>query len=146
MTQRARPATLPSLVQLLGMLLVGGLAAGCVMTPVAFDPGAYESVLIYGADRHFKLDWEPGERGGRPTVTGHIENLWGFLVYDMRLRVESLDADGKVLRNNVGYVFGYIGGGARVYFEVPVPERAPSYRVSVLTFGFTTGDGARQDP
>ncbi len=133
------------LLSLVTICLALGAAAGCTMTPMPFDAKAYESAMIHGAERHFELDWEPGERNGRPTVTGHVKNLWGFLTYDIRLRVESLDADGTLIRTNVGFVPGWLGAGARVYFEVPVPERAPTYRVSVLTFGFSTGDGARDE-
>jgi hypothetical protein len=57
----------------------------------------------------------------------------------MRLRVETLDAAGGVTGSQIGYVSGYVTPGSRVYFEVPLPAKAPNYRVSVLSFDTIQG-------
>jgi hypothetical protein len=128
----------------LGVALLALLVAGCAGWPRVDDPAAYQRALVYGSERYFALDWGPGERWGRPTVTGHIENVWNFPTWDIRLKVESLDAQGNVTRAIVGYVHGHLHVGTRAYFEVFVPERAPAYRVSVLTFNWSTGAHGNQ--
>jgi hypothetical protein len=60
---------------------------------------------------------------------------------NVRLRVEALDAAGAVTAAYIGYVNGFITPGSRVYFEVPVETKAPSYRVSVLSFDPVQGHG-----
>ena len=101
---------------------------------VAADESGFESYAIYGAEQFFRLNWEPAERGGRPIVTGYIQNDYGFTARDVRLRVESLDTGGRVVAKTTGYVPGVMTPGSHVYFEVPVAARADGYRVSVLSF------------
>jgi hypothetical protein len=58
---------------------------------------------------------------------------------NVRLRVEALDAASNVAASSIGYVNGYVTPGARVYFEAPVPAKAPTYRVTVLSFDIIQG-------
>jgi hypothetical protein len=95
---------------------------------------AQESYGVYGADRFFKLEWSAGERKGHPVVSGYIFNDYGFAARDVRLRVEALDASGKVVATTIGSVPFIVTPGTRAPFEVPVPQRAASYRVTVLSF------------
>src|SRR2546429_7837759 len=48
----------------------------------------------------------------------------------MRLLVESLDANGKTIDTTSGSVAD-VPPGSRVYFEVPVKQKAPRYRVTI---------------
>jgi hypothetical protein len=89
---------------------------------------------IYGVESYFKVEWQPDERGGKPLVSGYVTNQWGLGARNVRLRVEALDAGGGVTATYIGYVNGYVTPGSRVYFEVPVPAKAPNYRVTVLSF------------
>ena len=95
---------------------------------------AQEDYDVYGAEQFFKLEWSVGERKGHPVVAGYIFNDYGFAARDVRLRVEALDAAGKVIGTTIGYVPFIVTPGTRAPFEVPVPQRAASYRVSVLSF------------
>ena len=87
-----------------------------------------------GRDR-WRRDWLGGwrfggERRGRPNVSGYIVNQYRARAENLRLRVEALDASGKPVATTHGYVAN-VPAGARVYFEVPVKERAPRYRVTI---------------
>jgi hypothetical protein len=97
---------------------------------------------IYGVDSYFKVDWQPDERRGKPLVTGYVTSQWGLGSRNVRLRVEALDASGNVTANYIGYVNGYVPPGSRVYFEVPVEAKAPTYRVTVLSFDPVYGHGS----
>jgi hypothetical protein len=81
-------------------------------------------------DRFFGLEWAGGERRGRPNVNGYIVNNYRVRAANMRLVVESLDAGGKVIDTTSGFAAD-VPPGARVYFEVPVKQKAPRYRVTI---------------
>ena len=110
------------------LLLTQACAGGAV------SPASVQSYGIYGTDNHFKLEWQPDERRGRPVVTGYVTNQWGISVNNVRMRVEALDTAGGVTATYIGYVFGDVTPGTRAYFEVPVPQKAANYRVSVLSY------------
>lgn len=98
-----------------------------------------QSYRTYGSEAFFKVDWEAGERRGRPIVTGHVVNTYGMAAHQVRLLVESLDAAGQVTATKVGYVSGDVLPGARIYFEVPVERTAPAYRVVVMSWDWKGG-------
>jgi hypothetical protein len=115
--------------------------AGTAMSETATGGGAASppSYGTYGAESFFKVEAQPDERRGRPTVSGYVTNQGGKSARNVRLRVEALDAAGAVSGTTIGYVSGYVTPGSRVYFEVPVPSRAAGYRVSVLSFDIIQG-------
>lgn len=111
----------------------GGMTQGGSSTSVRASAGA-QSYGVYGTERYFTLEWQPHERRGKSVVSGYVTNQWGIGVNNVRLRVEALDSAGNVSATDIGYVFGDVTPGAHVYFEVPVQQKAASYRVSVLSF------------
>jgi len=101
---------------LLLCLLTGAVAA---LAQSSLDP-----------DRFFGLEWAGGERRGRPAVTGYVVNNYRVRAANMRLNIDTLDAGGKVVDTASGFVAD-VPPGARVYFEVPVKQKAPRYRVTI---------------
>ena len=59
---------------------------------------------------------------------------------NVRLRVDSLDAAGKPIASTDAYVPDVPAGG-RVYFEAPVKERAPRYRVTITSWDWREASG-----
>ena len=114
-------------------------AAALMLTSASPSIGAAQSYGIYGTERYFTIESETGERRGRPVVRGYITSQYGFGVRDVRLRVEALDGADAVVNTQIGYVNGLVLPGGRVYFEVPVTERAPKYRVTVLSYDVFQG-------
>lgn len=112
-----KPATL-GLVLLLAFLVVAGAA-------LAQSPG--------DPDRYFALEWSGGERRGRPNVNGYVVNNYRVRAANMRLLVEALDASGKAIDTTTGFVAD-VPPGARVYFEVPVKQKAARYRVTITSW------------
>ena len=105
---------------LLLCLLIAGAAAALAQSTI--DP-----------DRFFGLEWAGGERRGHPNVNGYIVNNYRVRAANMRLMVETLDASGKAIDSTSGFVAD-VPPGARVYFEVPVKQKAPRYRVTITTW------------
>lgn len=98
-----------------------------------------QSYRTYGSEAFFAVDWQPGDRRGRPVVTGHVVNTYGIATHNVRVLVESLDSAGQVTATTIGYVSGDVLPGARMYFEVPVARAAPVYRVVVLSWDWKSG-------
>jgi hypothetical protein len=119
----------------------GGVMDSAPSAPVAGGGTTAPSYGIYGTDSYFTLEWQPDERRGKPMVSGYITNQWGLTTRNVRLRVEALDAAGNVTASYIGYVNGFVNPGSHVYFEVPVQAKAPSYRVTVLSFDPAQGHG-----
>jgi hypothetical protein len=116
-----KPATLGR-VLVLGLLVVGGAALAQTVDP----------------DRFFALEWTGGERRGRPNVNGHVVNNYRVRAANMRLLVETLDTGGKPVESTTGFVADVPPGG-RVYFEVPVKQKAPRYRVTITSWEWREG-------
>src|SRR5258705_2091851 len=71
--------------------------------------------LAFAADAQgdFTVSWEPHMVGGRDAaVKGYVDNRSQLRVGDVHLRVESLDASGKVIGEAVGWVAGDVAAGA----------------------------------
>jgi hypothetical protein len=111
-------------------------AVGLLLSPVVVHAQTYRT---YGSEAFFAVDWQAGERRGRPVVSGHVVNTYGIAAHYVRLLVESLDTAGQVTGTTVGYVSGDVLPGARMYFEVPVERAAPAYRVVVLSWDWKGG-------
>jgi hypothetical protein len=111
------------------LLLIGSIAAAAVALAQFGD-----------ADRFFGLEWGGGERRGRPNVNGYIVNNYRMRAGNVQLRVESLDAGGKTVATTSGNVADVPPGG-RVYFEVPVKDKAPRYRVTITGWDWREGGG-----
>ncbi len=75
-----------------------------------------------------------------PVYSGYIYNDGGGGAANIRLLVETLDAEGKVIGQAQGAALGSMLGRDRLYFEVPLQATGASYRVRVLSWdSFATG-------
>jgi hypothetical protein len=102
---------------------------------------ATEAVAQFGdADRFFGLEWAGGERRGHPNVTGYVVNNYRVRAGNVRLLIESLDASGKTV-GTTSTVVADVPAGGRVYFEVPVRERTPRYRVTITSWDWRETGG-----
>ena len=90
--------------------------------------------LVRGWEQFFKVTWEPLQRHGRPYVAGYVMNDFGFPAMRVQLLVDGLDASGHVTSQSVSWLGSSVQPGSRVYFEVPAPQPAVTYRVSVFAF------------
>ena len=89
----------------------------------------------------FRTDGREGQsKKGSPVYSGYIYNDGGGGVANVRLLIETLDAEGKVVGEAQGTALGSMLGRDRLYFEVPLQARGASYRVRVLSWDtFGTG-------
>jgi hypothetical protein len=80
----------------------------------------------------FQFDQSQGHRG--LAVEGYLYNALPWRITNVRLQVDSLDANGTVVASASGWVLGDVPAGKRGYFYVPVSAPAATYRPSVRTF------------
>jgi hypothetical protein len=97
-------------------------------------PSARYTPLVHGWESFFTITSEPIERRGRPWVAGYILNDYGFAATRVQLLVDGLDDNGRVVSQRVSWLGSSVPPGSRVYFEVPAPEAAARYGVSVFAF------------
>jgi len=87
------------------------------------------------------IQWEASERAGSARVAGYVKNDNLRTTTNLNMRVDRLAADGAVVGTTRAILVGPLQSGDRLYFDVRVPERAATYRVSVEAFDwFRCGD------
>ena len=89
----------------------------------------------------FRIEGEPGlSKKGTPVYAGYIYNGGGGGVANIRLLIETLDAEGKTIGQAQGTARGSMLSRDRLYFEVPLDTTGAGYRVRVLSWDtFGTG-------
>ena len=87
------------------------------------------------SDGRFQVTWEIAQtKKGSPLIAGYVQNTRGSGVANVRLKVETLDAQGQVIGTATALAPGYLGGFGRTYFEVPLETAGVGYRVSVTSW------------
>lgn len=87
--------------------------------------------MIATTDPYFRVEATPGtDRRGRPTVWGYVYSLSGRGGGRPRLLLETLDATGKPIAQQIVYVDGDFSGG-RVYWEARPATPGVAYRATV---------------
>jgi len=114
--------------------------AACVLAMGAGAAQAERSTIAGNAGT-ITLDWQATQdRAGRPLIAGHVITYGGKSGYcSTRLLVETLDAQGRVVAQNVGFVPGYVGGYDDVYFELPIRTPGTGYRASIASWDKCSG-------
>jgi hypothetical protein len=114
---------------ILVVAVMGLLALG----PTGTLAAGYEEEL-------FRVETEPRVLGGRDAaVQGYVENRSPMRLGDVRLRVESLDASGRVIGESFGWVIGDVPAGSRGFFVIRVEVPGATYRTRVQSFDAISG-------
>ena len=86
-------------------------------------------------DGRFQVEWQRAQTTkGAPLIAGYVQNTRGGGVANVRMKVETLDAQGQVIGTATALAPGYLGGFSRTYFEVPLETAGVGYRVSVTSW------------
>ena len=127
-----------------------GLAAVAVLAAVSLGGVSMGRAQNLGAtsvvQQHFRIEAQPAQtnKKGQPVVRGYVYNVSPYGVANVRLGAEALDANGAVTGPaGTGWVNGDIPVYGRRFFELPVSQTAPSYRITVLSFDVRLMDSSR---
>jgi hypothetical protein len=125
-----------------GVLLVAALAAGgCVAAgPSQYQPQGPLEPLVVGTEQYLALDWKAEPRGDGAVVWGYANNSSPYTFDRLRLLVEGIDPEGKILVQTLVWSLGLLGANGRNYFEAAMPP-APAYRVRVFSLDRVESDG-----
>jgi len=112
--------------------LLGCLAALLVLVwPRRAQAQAQGGAMTTTTDQYFRVEATPGtDRKGRPTVWGYVYSLSGRGGGRPRVLLETLDAAGKPVAQQLVYVDSDFAGG-RVYWEARPNTPGPAYRATV---------------
>lgn len=110
------------------LLLVLALGACAAQVPVR-----KQDMAVTFTEGRFQLTWEIAQtKKGSPLIAGYIQNTRGGGVANIRLQVDTLDAQGRVIATTTGLASGYVGGFSRTSFEVSIEKTGIGYRVSII--------------
>jgi len=101
---------------------IAGPGVAMAQTPVAETQAPFR----------FELGRTDGPRG--QGVEGYVYNGLPSRITNVRLRVDSVDANGTVTASASGWVVGDVKAGGRGYFYVAVSSPATRYRATVQSF------------
>ena len=97
----------------------------------------------------FRVNWEPRDGGGVPTIQGHVHNDSPYRVTNVRLEVDAVDANGTLMARRDAWALGDILPGGDSTFVIERFEGAANYQMKVLSYSVvsvpaaSTGPGAR---
>jgi hypothetical protein len=102
--------------------IFGTATAAGVQTALASDESPFR----------FQFDQRESPRG--LAVEGYVYNALPWRITNVRLQVDSIDANGTLVASAAGWVQGDVPAGGRGYFYVPVSAHAATYRPKVQRF------------
>lgn len=122
------------------VLVVGGLIvlslAGAAMAQVQAEVA-----------RLLRVEWAPlSEEWTRPRLVGHVYNDSTYRIGSVRLRLQSLDASDRVLREDLAWIYIDVPARGRAYFSVNRPAGAQSFRVTVESFFLISRERINETP
>jgi hypothetical protein len=99
-----------------------------VSTQPAFAQSAAPSV------QSFQVEWQPRSGHMMPGIDGYVYNSSDFRVGSVRLKVDVVDANNTLIREEFTWVYGAIDAGGRGYFRLRLPGPGEMYRIRVESF------------
>jgi hypothetical protein len=120
------------------LTVIGSTLLACTLWAA---PARAESSTQVGNAGTITLDWQvTQDSAGRPLIVGHVITQGGKASYCIpRLLVQTLDAQGQVTAERMGFIPGTVGGYDKVYFEEPVRAPGPAYRVTIASWDKCAG-------
>lgn len=118
------------------MLLASALGAAPAQAETSTQVGNAGTSTQVGNAGTITLDWQATQDSkGRPLIVGRVITYGGMSGYcTTRLLVETLDTQGQVTAQRMGFIAGYVGGFDNVYFEQVVRAPGPAYRVWITSW------------
>lgn len=112
------------------MLVVFAIVATALGAPTV----ARTQTVIASDQGPFGFQYEQTQTPRGVAVEGYVHNTLPWRITNVRLQVDSLDANGTLIASSSGWVLGDVPGGGRGYFYVPVSAPAATYRASVQAY------------
>jgi hypothetical protein len=120
----------------IGGLVMNRMILVLAMTAATIATGAVARAEARTASGQspFRFQFEESESHRGVAVEGYVYNTLPWRITNVRLQVDSIDANGMLTASASGWVLGDVAAGGRGYFYVPVSAHAPTYRPTVQRF------------
>ena len=112
------------------MLFVLAMMATTIGTATA--PSAQPAIAGDQAPFTFQFERTASFRG--VAIEGWVTSTLPWRITNVRVQIDSVDANGALLASASGWVLGDVAGGGRGYFFVPISAQAATYRATVQRF------------
>ena len=86
------------------------------------------------------IEWRAEPRGQSTIVWGYVVNHSPYTFDRVRVLVDALDANGRVISQQIVWAPGFLGSWGRNYFETPMVP-TPTYQVRVFAYDRIETDG-----
>ena len=122
---------MPAANRRLAALLFALTLGGCATSVQVQRP----DISATFSDGRFQMTWETAQtKKGSPLIAGYVQNSRPNGAANIRVQVETLDAQGQVVATASALVPGYVGGFSRSSFEVPLEKTGIGYRVTIISW------------
>ncbi|MGH7308105.1 MAG: FxLYD domain-containing protein [Candidatus Rokuibacteriota bacterium] len=104
---------------------------------VAILAGSLEVVHAQGlapSPQSFQVEWRPRSEHLTPGIEGYVYNASDYRIGSVRLKVDVLDTEGRVIREQFAWVYGAIDARGRGYFSLQPLKRGETCRIAVESF------------
>ena len=110
------------------------LVLAILATSLVTVTSARAQTATAGVESPFSFQFEQTRSPRGLGVEGYVYNTLPWRISNVRLQVDSLDAEGTLTASASGWVLGDVPANGRGYFYVPVSAPAAAYRPSVQAF------------
>src|SRR5262245_58215165 len=119
------------------------LLAALTITTIAGAGVAMAQTPVVDAQAPFRFELEQANGPRGLGVQGDVYNGLPWRITNVRLRVDSVDANGMVTASASGWVLGDVKAGDRGHFYVAVSSPATTYRATVQSFDRVAAEAPR---
>jgi hypothetical protein len=101
---------------------------------VLLAPGLAPAQDSQTAQGPFRLEFREIDNTRGPVIEGQLYNGLAARIGNVRIRIDSVDGDGRVVGQSHGWVVGDAAAGGAAFFVVPLSVHGASYRATVESF------------
>jgi hypothetical protein len=105
-----------------------------IATILGTATAASAQTAIASDESPFRFQFERSESPRGLAVEGYVYNALPWRITNVRVQVDSIDANGTLVASASGWVLGDVAAGGRSDFYVPVSAPAVTYRSRVQRF------------
>jgi hypothetical protein len=110
------------------------LVLATIAMTIGTATAASAQMAIASDESPFRFQFEQNQSPRGLAVEGYVYNALPWRITNVRLQVDSIDANGTLVASASGWVQGDVAAGGRGYFYVPVSAHAATYRPRVQRF------------
>jgi hypothetical protein len=110
------------------------LLLALIATTIGTATVASAQMAIASDESPFRFQLEQRESPRGLAVEGWVYNALPWRITNVRVQVDSIDANGTLVASASGWVLGDVAAGGRGYFYVPISAQAATYRATVQRF------------